>query len=68
VLDAIVADAARYLEAGGLLALEVGVTQAARVAQAIRDRAEYDEPRVIADWTGRPRIVAAECRTEQGRT
>jgi release factor glutamine methyltransferase len=58
VLHEIVDSGASHLSAGGLLALEVGVTQ----AQAIRQRAlehGFQSARVIQDYTGRERIVLA---------
>lgn len=64
-LDAIVDRASHFLEPGGLLALEVGETQAdtvsSRIAAAKADGSPaYGAPRVLEDLTGRPRIVLAE--------
>jgi release factor glutamine methyltransferase len=58
VLHEIVDSAGAHIRAGGLLALEVGVTQ----AQAIRQRAlekGFQSARVIQDYTGRERVVLA---------
>ena len=60
VLDAIVAGAGQRLRAGGLLALEVGMGQAASVAERVRVAGGFGEPRIVRDLAGRPRIVLAE--------
>ena len=60
VLDAIVAGAGQRLRPGGLLALEVGMGQAASVAERVRVAGGFGEPRVLRDLAGRPRIVIAE--------
>jgi release factor glutamine methyltransferase len=58
VVRSIVAGAPGRLCPGGLLALEVGLGQAAVVAELARS-AGLVRPRVIADLTGRERIVLA---------
>jgi release factor glutamine methyltransferase len=58
VLRAIVAGAARHLEAGGVLALEVGHDQAARVV-ALLESAGYGDVRVQRDYAGHERVVSA---------
>ena len=60
VLDAIVAGAGQRLRPGGLLALEVGLGQAASVAGQVRATGGFGEPRILRDLAGRPRIVLAE--------
>ncbi|MSR35963.1 MAG: peptide chain release factor N(5)-glutamine methyltransferase [Gemmatimonadetes bacterium] len=60
VLDALVAGAGERLNAGGLLALEIGLGQADRVAALIRATGAFGEPRGRRDLTGRPRILLAE--------
>lgn len=60
VLDAIVAGAGQRLRPGGLLALEVGLGQAASVAGQVRAAGGFGEPRILRDLAGRPRIVLAE--------
>ena len=60
VLDAIVAGAGQRLRPGGLLALEVGLGQAASVAERVRVAGGFKEPRIGRDLSGRPRIVLAE--------
>jgi release factor glutamine methyltransferase len=67
VLDTIVAGAADHLEPGGLLGLEVGATQTERVCERVRDTRAFEEPRIIADLAGRPRIVTAVRAAEEGR-
>jgi release factor glutamine methyltransferase len=59
VLCALVDGAAPHLRAGGLLALEVGWQQAGEVAERIRRRGAYGEPRIVQDLAGRPRVVLA---------
>lgn len=59
VLDALVEGAWRWLRAGGLLALEVGLGQTAVVTERIRAQRAYTEPTVERDLTGRERIVLA---------
>lgn len=58
VVRQIVAGAPDHLSAGGLLAVELGLGQAERVADLLRDSG-YAEPRIVADLTGRERIVLA---------
>lgn len=60
VLQGLVDGAAAHLLPGGLLALEVGLEQAETVAAAIAASGNYREARIIADLTGRPRVVLAE--------
>jgi release factor glutamine methyltransferase len=59
VLRAIVAGAALFLHGGGLLALEVGVTQAGQVVAAVEEAGGYDDVRVRRDLAGRQRVVMA---------
>jgi len=71
VLDAIVDNAAQFLVPGGLLALEIGETQADTVAGRIRAAVSgghpvYEAPRVLEDLSGRPRLVLAERRSDTG--
>ena len=56
VVDPIVRSAAAWLRAGGLLALEVAETQTEEVAGLAR-ASGLGEVRIVADLTGRPRIV-----------
>lgn len=58
VLRALCEGAVARLTAGGLLALEVGLGQAATVAEWLR-AGGFDAPRVVKDLTGRERIVLA---------
>lgn len=60
VIVAIVAGAAAHLERGGLLALETAPHLAARSCELVRASGSFDEPRLLADLAGRPRIVVAE--------
>ena len=47
------------VRAGGLLALEVGMTQAQQVAREIEATHAFDEVKVVRDLTGRDRVVTA---------
>jgi release factor glutamine methyltransferase len=58
ILGRIADGAASRLRAGGLLALEVGLGQAATVAEWL-ERAPFGAPRVVKDLTGRERVVLA---------
>lgn len=62
VVRELVRDAPSHLRPAGLLALEIGATQAAAVVELIRGRGSYGEPRVVQDLAGRDRIVLAELR------
>jgi release factor glutamine methyltransferase len=58
VIRSIIAGAPDHLVAGGLLALEVGLGQAAAVAALLRERG-FESPRIVDDLTGRERMVLA---------
>ncbi len=58
VVREVLADARSHLRVGGLLAMEVGSGQARAVA-GMAVTAGLDAPRVVADLTGRERIVLA---------
>lgn len=71
VLDAVVDNAAQFLVPGGLLALEIGETQADNIAGRIQAAQSgghpvYAAPRVLEDLSGRPRLVLAERRPGTG--
>lgn len=55
---AITADAPAHLKPGGLLAVEIGPTQAAAVAQMMRNHG-FADPAVTRDIDGRDRVVSA---------
>jgi len=59
VLRAIVTGAAPFLRGGGLLALEVGASQAGQVVAAVEAAGGYDDVRVRRDLAGRQRVVTA---------
>ena len=65
VLAPLVDGAPAHVRPGGLLAVEVGLGQAARAAERIRETGAFDEPRIRRDLTGRERIVLA-LRREDG--
>ncbi|MEX0856005.1 MAG: peptide chain release factor N(5)-glutamine methyltransferase [Gemmatimonadota bacterium] len=56
---AVVDGAPGCLEVGGILALEVGEGQAARVADRIRGMPEFASPEILRDLARRERIVTA---------
>ena len=59
VLERVVDGAARHLLPGGLLAVELGLGQAAAVAARIDATGAFEAARTTDDLTGRPRIVSA---------
>ncbi|MFT4148926.1 MAG: peptide chain release factor N(5)-glutamine methyltransferase [Paracoccaceae bacterium] len=58
---AIAAGAGAHLAPGGRLMVEVGPTQGDAVA-ALLSAAGLENPRILPDLDGRPRVVAADCR------
>jgi release factor glutamine methyltransferase len=65
VLRALITDAPARLNAGGLLALEIGSTQAAAVVALIEATSSFENIRVVRDLSGRERIVTAVRRRAQ---
>jgi release factor glutamine methyltransferase len=59
VIGGIVAGARARLKAGGLLALEVGATQAGAVAERLKRVSGFEVPRIVRDLAGRERVVLA---------
>jgi release factor glutamine methyltransferase len=59
VVREIIRRADRHVHAEGLLALEVGMTQAGLVADEIRALTTFSDVNVIRDLTGRDRVVTA---------
>ncbi len=59
VLRAIVSGAGAHMEAGGLLALEIGAEQARPVVGLVEAAGGYDDVRIRRDFTGRERMVLA---------
>jgi release factor glutamine methyltransferase len=60
VIRPLVSGAAGHLNPGGLLAMEIGATQADAVCALVRATGAFAEPRVRKDLAGRDRIVLAE--------
>lgn len=60
LLEALISGAPRHLRPGGLFAVEVGNSQAERVAGMIRATGSFAEPSIRNDLTGRERFVLAE--------
>lgn len=60
VIREIVSHAPGHLRDGGLLAIEIGDTQASAVSTLIRETGAFNEPRVRKDYAGRDRIIIAE--------
>src|SRR5690606_10960186 len=64
VIRSIVSGAHHHLAGGGLLALEVGMTQAQRVAEEISAADFYEQVQVVRDLAGRDRIITAVRKVE----
>ena len=62
VIAPLVAGAPEHLHPGGLLALEVGLGQAAAVAELVRATGAFREVVVRRDLAGRPRVVLGQGR------
>ncbi|HET7232899.1 MAG TPA: peptide chain release factor N(5)-glutamine methyltransferase [Longimicrobium sp.] len=60
VIRPLVGGALRHLSPGGLLAMEIGASQADAVCAIVRAAGAFGEPRVRRDLAGRDRIVLAE--------
>lgn len=59
----LITNAPRWLRSSGLLAMEVGVGQADAVSAAMRADGRYGHIRIVADYSGAPRVVAGERTT-----
>jgi len=55
----IIADSSRYLQEGGFLALEVGFDQAQKVSEILHGSGNFEDIRVLRDYSGMDRIVSA---------
>jgi release factor glutamine methyltransferase len=62
VIRELVHGAPAHLRAKGLLAMEIGATQADAVAALIESTGSFGEPRIRKDFAGRDRIIVAERR------
>ena len=62
VLRGLAAGAAGHLRKSGLLALEVGLGQAEAVAEMLEASEEWEDVRILRDYTGRERFVLAHAR------
>ncbi len=51
--------APRYLNAGGMIALEIGAEQSAAVARLMAERRAYGNVEIVKDYNGLDRIVSA---------
>jgi release factor glutamine methyltransferase len=60
VIDALIEGAPAHLERGGLLAIEVGETQARAVIERVHAHGGYGRAHIVPDLTGRERVVLAE--------
>ena len=56
----IVRDGVRHLRDGGLMAVEIGADLSRGVSELFRTHAELRRVRILSDYSGRPRVVAAE--------
>lgn len=59
-LNQIVAQASRFLVSSGWLLLETGIEQAPLTADAVSQRSEFTDTRIIKDLGGHPRVVVAK--------
>lgn len=59
VVRALIGDAPRHMNDGALLALEIGMTQAAEVVLLMEATTSFEQIRVVRDLSGRDRIVTA---------
>jgi release factor glutamine methyltransferase len=64
VIRAIVSGAPAHMNQGGLLAIEIGMTQAAAVTALIEATCSFENIRVVRDLSSRDRIVTAVCRKQ----
>jgi release factor glutamine methyltransferase len=60
VVRPLIARAPDYLKDGGLLAIEIGATQAFAVTELVSATRRFGQPRVGKDYAGRDRFVLAE--------
>ncbi|HET6763049.1 MAG TPA: hypothetical protein VFH27_05235, partial [Longimicrobiaceae bacterium] len=65
VVRGLITGASGVLCPGGLLALEVGASQAHAAAEMIRGQGGFDEPAVRKDLAGRDRIVTARLHARE---
>lgn len=65
VIRRLIEAAPPHMNAGGLLAIEIGMTQAAEVQELIAATSSFETSRVVRDLSGRDRIVTAICRKHE---
>ena len=56
----VVRDGVRHLRDGGLMAVEIGADLSRGVSELFRAHAELHRVRIMSDYSGSPRVVAAE--------
>ena len=66
IIRFIIPRALAQLEEGGLLAFEIGHTQAAAVVTLIESCLDYQDIQVVQDYSGYDRVVLARKRTLNG--
>ncbi|OAB57640.1 hypothetical protein AY599_07325 [Leptolyngbya valderiana BDU 20041] len=59
VVRRLIETAANRLQPGGLLAIEVASATAAEATELLSVDARYDQPRIVRDFAGRQRVIAA---------
>ncbi len=59
VVRRLIETAANRLQPGGLLAIEVASARAAEAMELLSVDARYDQPRIVRDFAGRQRVIAA---------
>jgi len=64
-IEALIAGAPPWLEAGGLLALEIGESQVEAVLARVSATSAYVNARVVPDLSGRMRVLMAEAAVQE---
>lgn len=62
IIRRLIARCPAHIRDGGLLALEIGMTQAVPVCALIEQTASFEHVRVVPDLTGRDRIITARAK------
>ncbi len=69
VIERIAVEAQKYLQPGGWILLEIGADQEKAVAALFGSpKYQYEEVRVVDDWSGRPRVLQARYTPKNSQT
>ena len=60
----IIKQAGVYLNAGGILAFEIGYNQGEAVSQMLKEEQQYEEIKVVKDLAGLDRVVIGRKKQE----